>query len=189
MNTKLLVALAAGFLVAPPIAQATPVTYDVTFAATVGSNGVGSFVWDEYTQVMSDFQWNFAGSSGGVFDSQWAQGAGSDWGSNGQYVFELLTGIDSSPQNCTSYPSDWCQARLGPDAVYGWPVSVGGLWELAAALQPDGTTVRSYVITAIDHPIWGLITATPRASVPEPGTLSLLGLGLAGLGFTRRRKG
>jgi len=31
-------------------------------------------------------------------------------------------------------------------------------------------------------------TATPAVSVPEPGTLALMGLGLAGLGFRRKRQ-
>jgi hypothetical protein len=38
---------------------------------------------------------------------------------------------------------------------------------------------------------WNVVGSQPvrgGTSVPEPGTLSLLGLGLAALGFTRRRK-
>jgi hypothetical protein len=63
------------------------------------------------------------------------------------------------------------------DAFYGFISDVG----------IKRITIGNPGAIEVDHLQYGLMNGT-NTDVPEPGTLALFGLGLAGLGFTRRRK-
>lgn len=107
-----------------------------------------------------------------------------------------LTGFDGGLDNPTYSNYDAATGTLttlGGNAGFGtiddWlSVTVSGLapgpHTVTAAFGPGGLTDWTLAsgITTV-----GIVTPPPSA-VPEPGTLALLGLGVAGFGFVRRKK-
>jgi hypothetical protein len=72
---------------------------------------------------------------------------------------------------------------ISPPATNDWDLAVNNFWTnpTFASFAYEGTTSASFVS------INSGVTIAP-AAVPEPATIALLGIGMAGIGFARRRK-
>ena len=157
-------------------AQAMPIKYELSFSDTGYGIGVGEFFWDAESSLMTGFSWTF-GSYGAGDLQPFDLGRSLFGGTSGGFLFELITGEDTHPSGGTGRSSYWSYSWTGIFTDNWMTFSSTGLY-----------TIDSYPDGDLGGGVQGFVTARPATTLPEPGTLGLALLGLAGLALNRMRK-
>ena len=201
MKSKILRLLAGGLLVGSMGAIAAPVQWagnghyyeyipsvttwtNAHYAALAGTfNGMHGYLATVTSKAENDFLYSFIsgstrpaggwlGGTDAAVEGTWVWADGPEAGVN----FWNGQAGGSSPTYANWDGSPWSEPGGGTENYVTLTTRTGGGWN---NLEVDGT----YYLT-------GLFVeyATAAVSVPGPGTLALLGISLAGLAMSRRRK-
>lgn len=185
MRKPFLLAAAALLVGTSNVGNAVPVEYDVSYNATLGPSGVGSFFFDDATGLITDFSWDFGGVTGGLSDSTFT---GIIFGDTlGRFIFEILSQTDVHPAVCDeagscsdSRPIDFGSGPFGSPGVR-FASNFGDVtYEFYTGCCYFGTNVVAEGNIEIAE--------SSESSVPEPGTLALIALAMAGLAFGCRKR-
>lgn len=164
---------------APLFASAAPIQYELTYTAAQGPDGTGSFFFDAAIGEITGFTWDFGGVVGGVADGTY--GTANEFGDTfGRLVFEILSQTNAhSGADCILGACSEADPLIGngPLDATTFVLSSGGNQGPTYAFETEDGFVAQGKIALI----------APQATVPEPGTGSLIVGALLVLFAIRRR--
>lgn len=187
---KIKLRLAALLVFAPLVGHADPILFEWTNSGTDGALVSGSGTWTiDESDISPGFGNYTAAITGFAFDWVTTNNTFSVSSAAGNFVGEVFLTFDDSLA-LTGFrvcfvavddPSEGCAASTERPLI----LVRSNLWGATGGDDDEnpGSNNTNFVFNTIQT-----VAVSRVQTVPEPGTIGLLGIGLAALGFARRRK-
>jgi hypothetical protein len=194
MKTKILGLLAGGLLAGPMAANAIVVDYTTVADGTYGSVSLGGTTVTGSSTITSGSLAGFRGlgitGGGGSISLDLGETMTIDFGVLATNATVTINDIDPLGNVTFGFRAFNGATDLG---LFGFPIAssfsqVFDLFALSGGLNMTSFRIELTASAPRGLQIQGVSFDALLTTVPEPGTLALLGLGLAGLGLSRRRK-